>query len=450
MYRPPKSVKRGPIRPSAGKPAANQPTRFAQLEQLVAAVLQLDAPADLVMSRFFKEHPKLGSRDRNFFAESAWAVLRNRSWYNHLASSGSGSLNRRYTLLAVLDQFGLQALERELNEQERQWLDHVALVRSAQIDPVVKESIPDWLFQEWVDQIGQAEALECARAMNQPAPLDLRVNTLLAKPDDVITDLKTLGIEGEPIALIPEAIRLQGKPSLQRSQAFQKGWVEVQDLGSQLLAKLVAPKRGQFIVDFCAGAGGKTLAIGAAMKNTGRLYALDVSATRLARFKPRLVRSGLSNVWPSAISGPTDDRVKRLFGKADAVLVDAPCSGLGTLRRNPDLKWRMSAQRVHGLLEQQAEILAAAAKLVKPEGRLVYATCSPIARENQGIVDAFLAEHPEFRRVSCQEVFAAQRVELPGDWRAFTEVGDLMLWPHRTGTDGFYAACLVRDMTGKG
>jgi len=448
MYRPPKSVKRTPLR-SSGKPAAAQPTRFAQLEQLVAAVLQLDTPADLVMSRFFKDHPKLGSRDRNFFAETAWAVLRNRSWYNHLASSGSGSLNRRYTLLAVLDQFGPEAIERELSEQEREWLAHVALVRSAQIDPVVRESIPDWLFQEWVAQLGNEEALACAKAMNESAPLDLRVNTLLAKPEDVMTELAAQGIAGEPSPLIPEAIRLSGKPSLHRTQAFQKGWVEVQDLGSQLLAKLVAPKRGQFIVDFCAGAGGKTLAIGAALKNTGRLYALDISATRLARFKPRLVRSGLSNVWPSAISGPTDDRVKRLFGKADAVLVDAPCSGLGTLRRNPDLKWRMSAQRVHGLLDQQAEILASAAKLVKPGGRLVYATCSPIARENQGIVDAFLAEHPGFRRVSCQEVLDSQRVALPMEWRAVTDLGDLMLWPHRTGTDGFYAACLVRDMPNK-
>lgn len=448
MYRPPKSVKRTPLR-SSGKPAAAQPTRFAQLEQLVAAVLQLDTPADLVMSRFFKDHPKLGSRDRNFFAETAWAVLRNRSWYNHLASSGSGSLNRRYTLLAVLDQFGPEAIERELSEQEREWLAHVALVRSAQIDPVVRESIPDWLFQEWVAQLDNEEALACAKAMNESAPLDLRVNTLLAKPEDVMTELAAQGIAGEPSPLIPEAIRLSGKPSLHRTQAFQKGWVEVQDLGSQLLAKLVAPKRGQFIVDFCAGAGGKTLAIGAALKNTGRLYALDISATRLARFKPRLVRSGLSNVWPSAISGPTDDRVKRLFGKADAVLVDAPCSGLGTLRRNPDLKWRMSAQRVHGLLDQQAEILASAAKLVKPGGRLVYATCSPIARENQGIVDAFLAEHPGFRRVSCQEVLDSQRVALPMEWRAVTDLGDLMLWPHRTGTDGFYAACLVRDMPNK-
>lgn len=448
MYRPPKSVKRTPLRPP-GKSAATQLTRFAQLEQLVAAVLQLDTPADLVMSRFFKDHPKLGSRDRNFFAESAWAVLRNRSWYNHLASSGSGSLNRRYTLLAVLDQFGPEAIERELTEQEREWLAHVALVRSAQVDPVVRESVPDWLFQEWVAQLGNQEALACAKSMNESAPLDLRVNTLLAKPEDVMTELAAQGIEGQPSPLIPEAIRLSGKPSLHRTQAFQKGWVEVQDLGSQLLAKLVAPKRGQFIVDFCAGAGGKTLAIGAALKNTGRLYALDISATRLARFKPRLVRSGLSNVWPSAISGPTDDRVKRLFGKADAVLVDAPCSGLGTLRRNPDLKWRMSAQRVHGLLDQQAEILASAAKLVKPGGRLVYATCSPIARENQGIVDAFLGEHPEFRRVSCQEVLESQRIELPADWRAVSDSGDLMLWPHRTGTDGFYAACLVRDMPNK-
>jgi len=449
MYRPPKSVKRGPFRPAA-KSTSPTLTRFAQLEQLVAAVLQLDAPADVVISRFFKEHPKLGSRDRNFFAETAWSVLRNRSWYNHLATSGSGNMNRRYVLLAVFDEFGQEALERELTEEERGWLAHVALVRATQIDPVVRESVPDWLYQEWLAQLGETEALACARAMHAPAPLDLRVNTMLAKPEDVLASLKEDGIDGVVVPLLPETIRVQGKPSLHRTRAFAQGWVEVQDLGSQLLAKLVAAKRGQFIVDFCAGAGGKTLALGAALKNTGRLYALDISASRLARFKPRLVRSGLSNVWPSAISGPTDDRVKRLFGKADAVLVDAPCSGLGTLKRNPDLKWRMSAQRVHDLLTQQAEILAAAATLVKPGGRLVYATCSPIARENQGIVDAFLAEHPGFRRVSAKDVLESQRINLPDDWRAFRDSGDLMLWTHRTGTDSFYAACLVRDMSDKG
>jgi 16S rRNA (cytosine967-C5)-methyltransferase len=448
MYRPPKSVKRGPLRP-ASKSASPGVSRFAQLEQLVAAVLQLDTPADLVISRFFKDHPKLGSRDRNFFAETAWAVLRNRSWYNHLASSGAGSLNRRYALLAVLDQFGDAALERELTAQEREWLAHVALVKAAQVSPIVRQSVPDWLYDEWVAQVGDEEALACAKAMHLPAPLDLRVNTLLAKPADALALLQEDDISGEMVDLLPETIRVQGKPSLQRSRAFLQGWVEVQDLGSQLLAKLVAPKRGQFIVDFCAGAGGKSLAIGAALKNTGRLYALDVSATRLARFKPRLARSGLSNVWPSAISGPTDDRVKRLMGKADTVLVDAPCSGLGTLKRNPDLKWRMSADRVWGLERQQEEILACAATLVKPGGRLIYATCSPIARENQGIVDRFLAEHPDFRRVSASAVLESQRVVLPAAWDAFSAAGDLMLWPHRSGTDGFYAACLVRDIPPK-
>jgi 16S rRNA (cytosine967-C5)-methyltransferase len=198
------------------------------------------------------------------------------------------------------------------------------------------------------------------------------------------------------------------------------------------------------VVDFCAGAGGKTLAIGAAMRNTGRIYALDTSVQRLSRLKPRLARSGLSNVWPQAISGQTDSRLSRLRAKADAVLVDAPCSGLGTLRRNPDLKWRITPQSVRELVAQQSAILKSAGRLVKPSGRLVYATCSLLAEENDQLVDQFLLDHPDFRRLSALEVLSAQKILLPDAWQAFTAAGDLWLWPHRSGTDGFFAAVLTR------
>ncbi len=433
-------------------PPAHSLGAFELLERLIAEVLKLSSPADLVISAFFREHPNLGMRDRAFFAESAWAVLRHRSWYNFLSTAGTGNMNRRYALLAVLDCFGTRALEADpankrfpkVTEDERRWLSHVESLRETQVDPAVRESLPSWLLQAWEAAIGREEAIACAQAMNQSAPLDLRVNTLLAKPSDVVDAFKADGIEVSGWDGIPEALRIQGKPALHRTQAFLKGWVEVQDFGSQLLAKLVAPKRGQFIVDFCAGAGGKTLALGAALKNTGRLYALDISASRLAKLKPRLARSGLSNVWPSAITGPSDERVKRLHQKADGVLVDAPCSGLGTLRRNPDLKWRMTASKMTDLPEQQLQILLSASRLVKPAGRLVYATCSLVHAENQAVVERFLLERPEFRQVSCEEILLAQRINLPSSWRAFTDRGELTLWPHRTGTDGFYAAAFER------
>jgi 16S rRNA (cytosine967-C5)-methyltransferase len=196
------------------------------------------------------------------------------------------------------------------------------------------------------------------------------------------------------------------------------------------------------VVDFCAGAGGKTLALGAQMRNTGRLYAFDVSGHRLAALKPRLARSGLANVHPAQIAHERDDRVKRLAGKIDRVLVDAPCSGSGTLRRNPDLKWRQSADSVAALVPTQAAILAAAARLVKPGGRLVYATCSVLAAEGEEVALEFdLASTAQFTRVPAAEALQQARV---ADAAALVSDNDLRLWTHRHATDGFFAALWER------
>jgi 16S rRNA (cytosine967-C5)-methyltransferase len=210
----------------------------------------------------------------------------------------------------------------------------------------------------------------------------------------------------------------------------------VQDEGSQLLGFLLEPKRGEMVVDFCAGAGGKTLLLGALMRNTGRLYAFDVSDKRLANLKPRLARSGLSNVHPARIEHERDQKIKRLAGKADRVLVDAPCSGLGTLRRNPDLKWRQDETSVAELTVKQAAILDAAATLVRPGGRLVYATCSLLSAENDDIVAAFLEKHPDFSLLPASAVLGKQGIACEGDV--------LRLLPHKHNTDGFFAAALER------
>ncbi len=198
------------------------------------------------------------------------------------------------------------------------------------------------------------------------------------------------------------------------------------------------------VVDFCAGAGGKTLALGAMMRNTGRLYAFDVSAHRLAALKPRLARSGLSNVYPAGISHERDERIKRLSGKIDRVLVDAPCSGLGTLRRNPDLKWRQTPEGVAELTVKQRAILDSAARLVKAGGQLVYATCSLLDAENESIAQAFSDAHPEFELLNAAEVLARQKVE---DAESLCRNNYLRLWPHRHGTDGFFAAVWRRRAT---
>ena len=241
----------------------------------------------------------------------------------------------------------------------------------------------------------------------------------------------------------PWGLRIDGKPALQKLDVFTRGAVEVQDEGSQLLALLLDARRGEMVADFCAGAGGKTLAIGATMRSTGRLYAFDVSAHRLDKLKPRLARSGLSNVHPVAIAHERDERIKRLAGKMDRVLVDAPCSGLGTLRRNPDLKWRQSPQDVQELALKQQAILQSAARLLKPGGRLVYATCSVLPQENEQVAEAFGAAHPDFEPCNVAELLAALKVPHAADL-CNAEGRFLRLWPHRHGTDGFFAAVWQR------
>jgi len=223
---------------------------------------------------------------------------------------------------------------------------------------------------------------------------------------------------------------------------FESGAVEVQDEGSQLVGYLVAPRRAEMVVDFCAGAGGKTLLLGALMRSQGRLYAFDVSAKRLANLKPRLARSGLSNVHPVQIENERDRHVKRLAGKVDRVLVDAPCSGLGTLRRNPDLKWRQTPRAIAEMRVKQDAILAAAATLLKPGGRLVYATCSLLEAENEEVATAFDAARGDaFVGVAAEDILERLRVTEP---TALVHGPYLRLWPHVHGTDGFFAAVWER------
>jgi 16S rRNA (cytosine967-C5)-methyltransferase len=258
---------------------------------------------------------------------------------------------------------------------------------------------------------------------------------LLADRDDVLGLLQKDGIEGNATFYSPVGIRLVGKPAINRHELFLGGKVEVQDEGSQLLGYLLAPKRRDMVVDFCAGAGGKALMLGALMHSQGRIYAFDNSEKRLNNLKPRLKRSGLSNLFPQLIGNENDIKIKRLAGKIDRVLVDAPCSGLGTLRRNPDLKWRQSPRSIDELKHKQAAILSSASRLLKPGGRLVYATCSFLPEENQEIVEHFLNDNPHFMLLNCSELLAQQKIPL--DTGVF-----LQLSPPMHGTDGFFAAAL--------
>jgi len=407
--------------------------------ELVRLTLKFDHPADAIVSRFFRDNRGLGPRERATMAETVYTVLRKKLLFDHLAPSGSGPKERR---LAILGFYGPgDFLRSALTEQEINWLDQCEKVSPNDLMERHRHNLPEWLVQPLKDQLGD-EFWPMVETLNLGAGLDLRVNTFKAKRADVQKELAKAGIKAVNTPYSPWGLRIAGKPALNKNEAFMRGDFEVQDEGSQLLSMLLDAKRGEMVVDFCAGAGGKTLAIGAAMRSTGRLYAFDTSAHRLDAFKSRLKRSGLSNVHPAAIAHERDDRVKRLTGKMDRVLVDAPCTGLGTLRRNPDLKWRQNLQAVEEMAVKQAAILQSASRMLKSGGRLVYATCSVLPQENEAIAEAFTAANPDLVPLSAGEVLAELKVENAASLCSGGENGQLYLrlWPHRHATDGFFAA----------
>ncbi len=412
------------------------PALFAHAEAVLGQLLRFEHPADAVVSRYFREHRQLGHADRAFVAETVFAVLRRGRSIEARCAGQLSDRRRLLVALAVARGWNQRELAPVLKDSEVEWLAAAKAMCEEEMAPAVRCDLPDWLYDSLASQFGAEETLLLARALNQPAPLDLRVNTLKTQRDALLADLAAAGIVGSATPYSPLGIRLRDKPALTREALFTSGAFEVQDEGSQLLGLLLEPKRGEMVVDFCAGAGGKTLLLGALMKNTGRLYAYDVSDKRLSNLKPRLARSGLSNVHPVRIEHERDAKLKRLAGKVDRVLVDAPCSGLGTLRRNPDLKWRQDATAVAELTAKQASILSAAAGLLRPGGRLVYATCSLLTAENDAVVAAFLAAHSDFSLLPASTVLARHEVALGGD--------TLQLLPHRHHTDGFFAAVLER------
>ena len=407
--------------------------------ELVRLTLRFEHPADATVSRFFRDHKGLGPRERATMAETVYTVLRKKLLFDHLAPSGSGPKERR---LAILGFYGPgDFLRSALSDQEKAWLDACEKVDQADLMERHRHNLPEWLVQPLKDQLGE-EFWPLVDQLNRGAGLDLRVNDFKAKRADVQKALALSGIKAVPTPYSPWGLRIAGKPALNKHEAFMRGEFEVQDEGSQLLALLLDAKRGEMVVDFCAGAGGKTLAIGAGMRSTGRLYAFDTSAHRLDSFKPRMARSGLSNVHSAAIAHERDDRVKRLSGKIDRVLVDAPCSGLGTLRRNPDLKWRQSPQSVLEMVQKQTAILQSASRLLKSGGRLLYATCSVLPAENEEIAQAFGLANPEFVPLEASQVLAGLKVEQAPTLCVGGENGGryLRLWPQRHATDGFFAA----------
>lgn len=430
-------------------------TPAARLQAVLELLAEIDAsprPADGVVSHYLSKRRYIGSKDRRDISERLYGTLRRRArleWWLGRVGHAATPRHRLLADLAIIDHLTPEKLAKLfIGERAPQPLsaEERKLVGALAGRPLFHHDMPAWVRGEYPDWIeprlaavfGERATAELS-ALRDEAPLDLRVNSLKATRDEAIAALAAEGIAAEPTALSPLGLRLGGRVALIQHTAFRNGLVEVQDEGSQLVALLTDARPGEAVVDFCAGAGGKTLALAAQMQNKGRLVACDVSQGRVDRAQDRLRRAGVHNVRREVLAGENDKWVKRHAGSFDRVLIDAPCSGTGTWRRNPDAKWRLTPERLAELEALQARVLASAARLAKPGGRLVYATCSLLPEENEAQVDAFLAAHPDFAVLPVAEVWSAVlATPCPADGPY------LRLTPAANGTDGFFIAVLRR------
>ena len=424
-------------------------SRLNQAAELLHTILaNTRAPADHLIDQYFRAHKQMGSKDRAFAAETVYGSLRRKAELEALAApylpSELDDIQRAYWLVAtyILKYSGWSAralAEADFKGDADKLVTRVRTVKAEDLTFSARINMPDWLAERLVAQFSEAETVELSTALNHAAQVGLRANTLKTSREALAQRLEEEGFPCTPMKYSPLGLQRDKRAPLFNTKAFQEGLFELQDEGSQLLGLMVEPQPKERIVDFCAGAGGKTLELAALMQNKGTIYACDVSSGRLDRLKPRLTRAGADNIQRLAIRDEHDANLKRLKDSADAVLVDAPCSGTGTLRRNPDIKWR--PVDLADLAAQQRSILDAASRLVKPDGRLVYATCSLLDEENAAITAAFLAAHPEFTAIPAGEVLERQGVTIPG---AIKPDGSLRLLTHKHGTDGFYALAMRR------
>ncbi len=398
-------------------------------------------PLDQVCHTYFKTRRYIGSKDRSAISSYVYDIMRHRAtcdWWG--LERGLSPLlmppvdAARVRLLSYLwifektprDKIGIlfsgeKYAPPRVSDKERALFEKIPEEKT--LPPWIAGEFPEWLFPFLKRRFGDTLKEEM-QALLAPAPLDLRVNTLKATREEALEMLTHTGLSLVKTSLSPWGLRCQERANITQTKAFTEGLIEVQDEGSQLIATLMDAHPGQAILDLCAGAGGKTLALAALLHNKGRIVATDTALWRLKRTKERLKRAGSFNVELREISGFHDKWLKRQTARFDSVLVDAPCSGSGTWRRNPDQKWAITLEGIREIATLQINLLDTAAPLVKPEGILVYATCSLLCEENEDIAEAFLKSHPTFTLVPCG---------LDG--------GDfLSLSPLRNKTDGFFAA----------
>lgn len=412
---------------------------FYKTVEITQKIMSFEQPADACLSAFFKANNKLGRQDRAEIAQTVFAVLRH---YEKIQTLLTVPLSAKMVVLCGLMTvrgFSVSALQDFCNNEEKQLLIDIKQHKNMLSGSLnIQAELPNWLIDALRLTYTDDEIIKIGQAMSVAAPLDLRVNILKNQRDKVLKQLQDEGFQAASTPFSPWGIRLIDKSSLHKHPLFLDGTLEVQDEGSQLLSLLSGAKRGLTVVDFCAGAGGKTLAMGALMHNKGRLYAFDISEKRLNNLKPRLMRSDLGNVLPQVIENEHDSKLQRLRGKADIVLVDAPCSGTGTLRRNPDIKYRQSPEKIARIVDEQSSIFQAASQLVAVGGRLIYATCSLLTVENERQVEQFLQQNPQFTLENANNLLQPY-ISLPSDQPM------LRLNPAQHGTDGFFAAVLTKN-----
>lgn len=415
-------------------------------------------PADAVIGKFFRDRKYLGSRDRRFIAETVYGTLRHQERCDETlrrvgvdpaatTPQGRALLQSLAYLLTVEGRADItpediaELVSGGETSSDAEGISKVMerLQASAPdvttMEPAQRYSFPGWMVERLRAEYGAGEAEQIMSSLNEPAALTVRANELKGTVEEARQRLEAEGLTTSPGRYAPAALMLTKRVNLFGLQTFKDGWIEVQDEGSQILPLLVDPKPTAKVLDACAGAGGKTLAFAALMKNRGEIVASDVHDVRLEELRRRSRRAGASNIRVER-SEPTSDLKKHHPTGFDVVFVDAPCSGLGTIRRNPGMKWTVSERTVKELSAKQFNILSQAAALVKPGGLLVYATCTLLSEENESVARRFLEAVPEFKPEPPRQRLEALGIEngLSGDW--------VKLLPHRHGTDGFFAAFL--------
>ena len=416
--------------------------------ELLDEVLATDRPADGVLSAYFRARRFIGAKDRRSVSEQVWRVLRYRARLTWALNTDAPT--PRLLVAANLVRGESKSMDAigglfvgakngppPLSVNEKRMVERAKTQNTADAPRPIKFECPEWLLDK-IDAVFGDDADKEISALGQEAALDLRVNTLKATRDEVLSSLKSEGLDASPTPLSPLGVRLPARIALGAHEGFRNGLFEVQDEASQVCARLVHAQPGETVIDLCAGAGGKTLAIAASMKNKGRLVACDISVGRRERSKLRLRRAGVHNATLRIIEEP-DKWLKRQAGTFHHVLVDAPCSGTGAWRRNPDARWHLSPENLENLTATQDGLLDRAAQLVKPGGQLIYATCSLLSEENAARIDAFLARNDKFSIRPVRDVWATA-FETPCP----TEEPFLSLTPARHGTDGFFVAILSR------